>query len=218
MGVMVMKHFEMVLLAVMASVACLSGCVTRMDLPDGRIRGEAKQRLQQRRAATAAAAKRLRSDFELVFSDPEYLSLEDTPARAALSDHFWRLDEKNPSPEQFVRLVDILRQRPQLLHPLRTLWLSRHATFAQRMAAAKTVDGLKDGKILNGRSRKELLQFLLPREKTTAEEYRKIQQEVDRDGPVYAWASDQLEKLAQGHEQVERRMKTLNALREASYR
>lgn len=213
-----MRTCRLVQFLVWVSLALFSGCVTRIELPDGRIRGEAKQRLQQRRAAVMAAGKRLNADFTVAFSDPGYLSLEDTPARAALYDYFWRFDAENPSPEQFAHLVDILKRRPQLLHPLRSAWLSRQATFAQRMEVAEIIDGGKGAEVPRGKCLEELLRFLLPRERLTVDEFRKLQLEVRRNGEIYDWASEQLKKLERNRDETEKRMRTLNALREASYR
>ena len=214
-----MKSSQLASLVVVFVSMWFSGCITRLDVPGGRVHGEAKQQLYQQRKEIVAAATKLTNDFEVVFSNPAYLSLEATSERQALYEHFRRMDEKSPSSEQVIRLIEVLKKQPRLLAPLRSFWFSHHITVTQRMEVAKMIDGLsrKDAKSVIP-CREEFFSILLPRGRITVEEFRTLRQQVDPAGEVYAWAVRQIRKVEEDKVTAAKRMKELNALREASYR
>lgn len=214
-----MKCNQLVGLVVVFVLMCFSGCITRLDVPGGRVHGEAKQQLYQQRKEIVAAATKLTNDFEVVFSNPAYLSLEDTSERQALYEHFRRMDEKSPSSEQVIRLIEVFKRQPRLLAPLRSFWYSHHITVTQRMEVAKMIDGLnrKDAKSAIP-CREEFFSILLPRGRITVDEFQTLQRQVDPAGDVYAWTVRQMKKAEEDKAMAAKRMKELNALREASYR
>lgn len=213
-----MKHGNLISSCwLLAGFMLLSGCMTCESISRGRRRvatSKGRCMLEQSRngkydAAAIkqkhARARELQDDFEVAFRDPDYLSPVKNPARDALAEHFLYYDEKVPTPEQFARLVDAIRQNPaDLFVPLETVWISRHATMAQRAAMAKTIDALSKDRSPDSRGNYHslyprqcpwLLRYLLPVERMTEEDCRVVQNQVDPNGQVSAWLSDKIAEM-----------------------
>lgn len=173
-----MKHFEMTILALLSVILLMSGCLTCEEISRKNRWREADKRNENFQVAKFQAGKELRSDFEVVFRNPDYLSSSNTPERAALSDMFAFGGDEVPSAGQIARLLDAVKNNPQLVDPLNAVWLSDKVTVTQRMDFAVVAD--RNAWELSN----DALSRLLTRRRFSDEDCAALLKRVRGDGPI----------------------------------
>ncbi|MDO5443058.1 MAG: hypothetical protein Q4G10_05255 [Bacteroidia bacterium] len=193
-----MKYLRFLCCSFLPLLLLTSGCLTYMEVKARGKQEKEAERCRNKWSDTVAAAKRLADDFEVVFNDPEYLSTNRTPARTALGNHFLRDNPQNPTREQFIRLLDAVKQQPKLAFPLKDIWLSRHVTVTQRVEFAMLWDRPQD-KCQEHNVKcnmRELFANLLPYERIGDDVFVALQNQVPTNGYVYAYAAEGLRHRA----------------------
>ena len=193
-----MVVYQVIRKMIAASTLLLSGCLTISEVESWNRSLEEVKKNENKRMLEYRAGQKLIEDFEVVFRDADYLSTSNTPARMALGRYFLRRNEKNPSPEQFARLVDRLKERTDLLFPLKDIWLSPHATVSQRVEFALLCDHTKwhmDSHNLKIKTN-ELLENLLPYDQIDDTVFSMIQNQVTAKGYVYEYVTGGLDHHA----------------------
>ena len=150
---------------------------------------------------------KLLTRFEVVFEEPDYLSLSRTPAREALAGYFCYIDERGPTADQFNRLVEIVQTNPRLVMPLRSIWLSHHATLAQRVAFARMIEahdaGLRNYS-MNRLGEPWVFRCVFQSERLSIADYRKLLTQFNPKGRVYAWLSSEIAEREEERRETER--------------
>ncbi len=215
-----MKYLRFMCLSCLPFLLLTSGCLTYEKVKERRKQEKEAERSRNEWSTTLAAGKRLAEDFEVVFNDPDFLSTNGTPARAALASHFLRDNPQSPTREQFIRLVDAVKHQPQLAFPLKNIWLSRHATVTQRVEFAMLSDRPKamcEEHNLKCNMR-GLFARLLPYERIGDDVFLGLRNQVPTNGYVYAYATEGLRHRAFVRKEASEWQESLKARREKERR